>query len=102
VTWVAVPVEGSLYGLRLKQLLVETPRTDAGVGIMSAAPDFGSLAPVSPQRASQAFVEDLLRRDKIDPGDLAVPGAPRVRIARTTHRLQRHGKDVRLVRRLFH
>jgi len=100
--WVRVPIEGRIYGLRIGQLLVEAPHTGAGLGVTSAAPDFGSLPPVSPERASQAFVEDLLRRNRIDPGDLAVAGGPRVRVARTTHRLERHGKDVRLVRRLFH
>jgi len=101
-TWVGVPIEGGPYGLRVRRLLVESPRANAGPGVTSAAPDLGSLSPVSPERASQAFVEDLLRRDRIDPGDLAVPGGPRVRVARTTHTLERHGKDVKLVRRRFH
>jgi hypothetical protein len=89
-------------GLRVGQVVVEAPYTDSGLEVTSAAPDLGSLPPVSPARASQAFVEDLLRRDRIDPGDLAVPGGPRARVGRTTHALERHGKDVRLVRRRFH
>ncbi len=101
-TWVSVPIEGGTYGLRLRQILVEAPHTDAGLGIASAAPDLGMLPPVSPQRASQAFVEDLLRRGRIDPGRLAVPGGPRVRVARTTHTLERQGAHVKLVRRLLH
>ena len=101
-TWVRVPIEGGTYGLRVTQLLVEAPRAQTGMGVTSAAPDLGSLQPVSPERASQAFVEDLLRRDRIDPGDLSVAGGPRVRVARTTHTLKRQGKDVKLVRRLFH
>ncbi|MCX6543272.1 MAG: hypothetical protein NTV05_02535 [Acidobacteria bacterium] len=100
--WVSVPIEGATFGLRVRRLLVEAPPANVGLGVTSAAPDLGSLPPVSSERASLAFVEDLFRRDRIDPGDLAVPGGPRVRVARTTHRLERHGRDVKLVRRRFH
>ena len=99
---VAVPIEGSTYGLRLRQILVEAPRPDAGLGVTSAAHDLGDLPPIAPERASQAFVEDLFRRHRIDPGDLAEPGSRCTRLVRTTHALERRGRNVRLVRRLFH
>jgi hypothetical protein len=100
--WMRVPIDGGVYGLNVRQILVQAPRPDAGPGITSAAPDLGALSPVSPERASQAFVEDLLRRRRIDPGDLARAGVGRVRLARATHTLRRQGEHVKLVRRLFH
>jgi len=70
--------------------------------VASAAPDLGSLAAASPERASRAFLEDLLRRHRVDPGELSAAGLRRPRPARATHALVRDGRDVRLVRRLYH
>ena len=97
-----VPVDGDTYGLRVRRVLVEAPQADAGMAVASAAPDLGSLPAVTPERASRAFVEDLLRRHRIDAGDLGVAGHHHARPARTTHALVREGREVRLVRRLFH
>jgi len=99
---VRVPVNGATYGLQITQVVAQGPQAGGGTGIASAAPDLGSLAAATPERASRAFVEDLLRRNRIDPGEFGAPGAARPRDGRTTHALERHGRDIHLVRCLYH
>jgi len=99
---IGVPVDGRAYGLRVGRLLVEAPLGPARWSAASAAPDLGSLAAATPERASRAFVEDLLRRGRVDASALAPTRATPGRPGRTTHALVRKGGDVRLVRRLFH
>ena len=97
-----VPVDGETYGLRVRRVWVEATLAEARSVVASAAPDLGSLPAATPERASRAFVEDLLRRHRIDAGDLGIAGHRHARPARTTHALVREGREVRLVRRLFH
>jgi hypothetical protein len=99
---IGVPIDGRAYGLRVRRLLVEAPLGPARWSAASAAPDLGSLAAATPERASRAFVEDLLRRGRVDASALAPTRVAPGRSGRITHALVRKGRDVRLVRRLFH
>lgn len=97
-----VRVNGALFGLRTREVVVAAPIDSARSVAASAALDLGSQVPVPALRAAQAFVEVLLRRRRIDAGALAARGTPRTRPGRTTHRLVRDGRAVRLVRTRFH
>ena len=99
---VDVPVDGRAFGLRFRRLLVEAPLGAARWHPRSAAPDLGPLAAAPPERASRAFVEDLLRRGRVDTSGVAPGAGSDPRAGRTTHALVREGRDVRLIRRLFH
>jgi len=97
-----VRVNGALFGLRAREVVVDAPIDSARSVAASAALDLGSLDAVPGLRAAQAFVEVLLRRRRLDPGALAARDAVPARHGRTTHRLVRDGRVVRLVRARFH
>jgi hypothetical protein len=97
-----LPIDGRAYGLRLRRLLVEAPLGVTRWAAASAAPDLGPLAAASPELASRAFVEDLLRRGRVDTRSLDQRRTATARGGRTTHTLVREGRHVRLVRRRFH
>jgi hypothetical protein len=99
---ISVPIDGRAYGLRLRRLQVEAPLGPSRWLAASAAPDLGSLPAATPERASRAFVEDLLRRGRVDTSSLTRHPAGVTRDRRNTHALVRHGRHVRLVRRRFH
>jgi hypothetical protein len=99
---IEVPIDGRAYGLRVRRLLVEAPLGATRWTAASAAPDLGSLAATPPARAGRAFVEDLLRRGRVDASRLQRQGTRAARGGRATHELVREGRHVRLVRRLFH
>jgi hypothetical protein len=99
---VEVPIDGQAFGLRLRRLLVEAPLGAARWSARSAAADLGPLAAATPERASRAFVEDLLRRGRVDTSGVTPHAQAGSRAGRATHALVREGRDVRLVRRLFH
>jgi hypothetical protein len=99
---IEVPIDGRAYGLRFQRLLVEAPLGATRWSAASAAPDLGSAAPTPPAHASRAFVEDLLRRGRVDTGEFGPRASGMSRAGRTTHALVRDGRRVRLVRRLFH
>jgi hypothetical protein len=99
---VEVPIDGRAFGARFRRLLVEAPLGAARWSARSAAPDLGPIAAAAPDRASRAFVEDLLRRGRVDTSAIAPRSRAGAREGRTTHALVREGRDVRLVRRLFH
>ncbi|MFO7693822.1 MAG: hypothetical protein R6V57_12110 [Vicinamibacterales bacterium] len=99
---IEVPIDGRAYGLRLRRLLVEAPLGATRWSAASAAPDLGPLAPATPDRASRAFVEDLLRRGRVDTGGLHRRATKTTRPGRATHALVREGRRVRLVRQRIH
>lgn len=99
---IEVPVDGRAYGLRLRRLLVEAPLGSTRWTASSAAADLGPLRATAPERASRAFVEDLLRRGRVDAGSLRGRAGGGARGGRATHALVREGRRVRLLRRLFH
>lgn len=95
-------LDGERVGLSARRILVEAPADSERSVSMSAAFDMGSLPAVAPERAALAFLEDLVRSRRLDPGPFAGAYEPRRRPGRTTHVLVRGRKDVELVRRLFH
>ena len=97
-----VPIDGRAFGLRFRRLLVEAPIGAGRWSARSAAADLGPLAAATPERASRAFVEDLLRRGRVDTGALVPRVRAVARAGRTTHALVRAGDGARLIRRLFH
>ena len=97
-----VPIDGRAFGLRLRRLLVEAPIGAGRWSARSAAADLGPLPAATPERASRAFVEDLLRRGRVDTSALAPRARADARAGRTTHALVRAGEGARLIRRLFH
>jgi hypothetical protein len=110
---IEVPIDGRVYGLRLRRLMVEAPLGPSRWSALSAAADLGSLAPATPREAGRAFVEDLLRRGRVDVSGIGGPGAgynrgavaadvTTARPGRTSHALVPHGLQARLVRMLFH
>ncbi|MCX6551376.1 MAG: hypothetical protein NTY02_10300 [Acidobacteria bacterium] len=99
---VSVPIDGRLHGIRLRRLLVEAPLGPSRWTVTSAAPDLGAIEPVAPDVASRAFVEDLLRRGRVDLREVQRDTARRSRRGRATHAIVRHGRRLRLERRLFH
>jgi hypothetical protein len=99
---VQVPIDGRAYGLRLRRLLVEAPMGVTRWSAASAAPDLGPQAAASPLHASRAFVEDLLRRGRVDTDIRGRRPRSPLRGGRATHALVREKRGVRLVRRLFH
>jgi hypothetical protein len=101
-TTIEIPVDGLAFGLRLHRLLVEAPVGALRQGAAAAAAGLGSLPPVSPTRASRAFVEDLLRRGRVDASALVPGAAGAPRPGQATHALVRDGRRVRLVRLRVH
>jgi hypothetical protein len=99
---IAVPIDGPAYGLRLRRLLVEAPVGVTRWSAASAAPDLGPVVAATPERASRAFVEDLLRRGRVDTSAPRGRGTPVAAGGRATHAFVRDGRHVRLLRRLFH
>ncbi len=99
---VEVPVDGRAYGLRLRRLLVEAPLGPSRRSAASAAPDLGSLAAATPDLAGRAFVEDLLRRGRVEISGVKRGSPLALRHGRATHAIVRQGPRARLVRRLFH
>jgi hypothetical protein len=95
-------VDGRAYGLRLRRLLVEAPLGPSRQSAASAAPDLGSLAAATPDLAGRAFVEDLLRRGRVDISGVKRSSPLALRPGRATHAIVRQGNRARLVRRLFH
>ena len=109
---IEVPVDGRAYGLRLRRLLVDVPPGPGRWPAASAAADLGSLVAATPREAGRAFVEDLLRRGRVDVSGLkgleassgrgAVAMEVAARPGRASHALVPHGRRARLVRKLFH
>lgn len=71
-------------------------------GITAWEDDPHSSSAAAPDRASRVFVEDLLRRGRVDTSAVALGSRAGSRAGRTTHALVREGRDVRLIRCLFH
>lgn len=98
----AIALDGDSFGLSARRIIVGAPSDSVHSVSMSAAFDMGSLPAVAPERAARAFLEDLVRSGRLDPGSFAGAYEPLNRPGRTTHALVRRGRDVQLVRRLFH
>jgi hypothetical protein len=89
------------YGLD-EELLVHAATEPARFSVAGAAPSFGSVEPTQGDRAAASFVEDLIRRGRVDFGEHApketAVAAPR---ARKTHEVRREAEGLVLARRYF-
>jgi hypothetical protein len=96
----ALPREA--FGLSA-DLIVEAPRHVRRFRVSGATPDLGSVEHPSVERATQSFVEDLIRRGRIDFG---AAGKQRAAFASPltakTHELREAHDGYLLARRLFH
>jgi hypothetical protein len=70
LTKLALP--GRLFGLGEVAVLVEAPSGARQFSALSAAPGYGSAEAPSAEAAARAFLEGLLRRDKVHQEDLPV------------------------------
>lgn len=95
-------LDGEPFGLNARRVFIEAPTDSVRSVAWSAAFDMGALPAVAPERAARAFLEDLVRSRRLDPGPFAGAYEPRRRPGRTTHTLLKRGRDVELVRRLYH
>jgi hypothetical protein len=92
----------SEYGLGVDAILVHSASEPKRFDIAGAALDIGSASTPSEDVAAKAFLEDLLRRDRLRPGvedDKAQPPANfPVAKHKHTHKLVKEGNDVVLKR----
>jgi hypothetical protein len=82
-----LPLTGSSYGLS-RDLLVHGATQPRRIGAASGLPDSGSSQPPSADKAADSFVEDLIRRGRIDASDDIVGEAPIVAGSYTTHEIR--------------
>jgi hypothetical protein len=96
-----VALVGSRYGFG-EDLLVHAPAEAARFSVASAAPNIGSVEPQAHDITAAAFVEDILRRGKVDMTGVELGAAAVTNpLARKTHELRRDAEGLTLVRRLF-
>ncbi|MDR6631946.1 hypothetical protein J2X72_000717 [Phyllobacterium sp. 1468] len=102
-------IESSHYGLK-EPLFVQIPGDAAKSIARSATPDGRSMDPASPEAAATAFVDQLFMKGLVNYGDVSDKdykgdGGDRESkdpaLAHTTHRLQREGKELHLIRIRF-
>jgi hypothetical protein len=79
-----VPLSAALYGLPA-DLLVRTAAQTRSFGVASGLPDIGDAPLPAPDRAAASFVEDLIRRGRIDTRDQDLGDAPITPGTYTTH-----------------
>ncbi len=95
-----LPVEE--YGLGVNAIMVHAASEPKRFNVAGAALDIGSAATPTEDVAAKAFLEDLLRRDRLRPGvedDKAKPPANLpVAKHKHTHKLVKEGNDVVLKR----
>ena len=85
-----------------KPLYVVAPGHAPHFAVAAAAPSVGSVEPASREVAAQSFLEDLLRRGRIDIAEHGDPDAVVAQpLRRKTHELVEHEDGVRLARRYF-
>ena len=96
-----IAVAGSPYGLDA-DVLLHAAAEPTRFSVASAALDTGSVTPPAHDVAASGFLEDLLRRGRVDFGGVKVGAAATTApAARKTHELRREAEGVVLVRKLF-
>jgi hypothetical protein len=97
-----VALDGNRFGLGNRALLVHTASHPRRVSVYAAAPDGGQLAAPSADTAATAFVDDLIRRGKIEaPQRRSILGALASTRSLKTHRLVPTEEGILLERILF-
>jgi len=96
-----VTLPGAAFGLTA-DVIVEAPAHAPRFAVAGATPDLGSVAHPPVERAAASFVEDLLRRGRVD---LSAAGERRAALdgplATKSHELRPDGDALVLRRRLF-
>jgi hypothetical protein len=82
-----LPLVGAAYGLST-DLLVRAATQPRRVGAAGGLPDSGSSQPPSAEKAADSFVEDLIRRGRIDASEEVVGEAPIIAGSYTTHEIR--------------
>jgi hypothetical protein len=59
-------IDGALYGLGMRPLVVETPSQPRRIAVSAAGNEFGSLPAASSETAARSFVEELFKRGRVD------------------------------------
>jgi hypothetical protein len=80
------PLPASLYGLP-RDLLVRAAAQPRRFGVASGLSDVGDAEPPAPDQAATSFVEDLIRRGRIDIDQEALGEAPIIPGTYTTHEI---------------
>jgi len=98
-------ISGGDIGLR-RDLHVPVPTTPRTPGAAASAADFGPAVPPHTSDAARAFIEDLLRRNRVDVGSelgtsTLAPTPTAARPAQYTHRLVEEGDMLVLRRAMF-
>jgi len=97
-----VALDGNRFGLGNRAILVHTASHPRRVSVYAAAPDGGQLAAPSADTAATAFVDDLIRRGKIEvPQRRSILGALASTRSLKTHRLVSTEEGILLERILF-
>jgi hypothetical protein len=95
-----VPLPGTHFGLP-GDLWVRAASQPRRFGVASGLPDTGDVPVPAPDRAAILFVEDLIRRGRIEPGEQDVGVAPIMAARYTTHELRPAGGALELHRTRF-
>jgi hypothetical protein len=82
-----LPLSALLYGLP-RDLLVRAGSQPRRFGVASGLPDVGDARPPAPDQAAASFVEDLIRRGRIDTRDEDLGEAPIMPGTYTTHEIR--------------
>lgn len=89
----------SAYGLAVPTIKVQTASQPKAFGVAGASTALGDVGSVSGQDAARTFVDDLIRRGRLDFGKFAVPGTSLVNPgSMKTHELTEQGSDMLLKR----
>lgn len=81
-----LPLPATLYGLP-SDLLVSAAAQPRRFGVASGLPDVGDAPPAAPDQAAASFVEDLIRRRRIDIRDADTGEAPILPGTNVTHEI---------------
>jgi hypothetical protein len=95
-----LPLPGTAFGLP-GDLVVRAPSQPRRFGVAGGLPDRGDMPETAAEQAAGSFVEDLIRRGRIDTGDAEVGTLPMAQSRYTTHRLVRVDDAVELQRTRF-
>ena len=93
---------GRLFGLGEVAVLVEAPSQPRRFSALAAAPGYGSDEAPSSEAAARLFLENLIRRDRVQHEQLEAEAAPRpFHTRRKSHKLRQSDAGLVLERRWF-
>lgn len=94
------PLPASLYGLE-GDLFVRAPAQPRRFGVASGVSDVGDAEPTAPDQAATSFVEDLIRRGRINGEEDVLRDTPIMPGTYTTHAIERVDGTLELRRTKF-